>query len=147
MLSLSGHWVLQSDGSYTGTGESGTTVTLKIDGVTVESQEDAVASGFDHSSLISFAMAQDGDSFGLSSIDIQMRTTPVVEKQAALSIHEVLSSDAGHEAISAILPDEHATKPFSSDMGEKASDFVDLSSPLPALSLEDELRSGVHYEV
>ncbi|MFK4823135.1 beta strand repeat-containing protein, partial [Ochrobactrum quorumnocens] len=147
MLSLSGHWVLQSDGSYTGTGESGTTVTLKIDGVTVESQEDAVASGSDHSSLFSFAMAQDGDNFGLSSIDIQMRTTPVVEKQAALSIHEVLSSDAGHEGISAILPDEHATKPFSSDMGEKASDFVDLSSPLPALSLEDELRSGVHYEV
>ncbi|MDG9793672.1 Ig-like domain-containing protein [Brucella anthropi] len=145
-LSLSGNWVLQSDGSYTGTGDNGTTVTLKIDGVAIEGHEDAVASSSDHSSLFSFALAEETESFGLSSIDTQTATTPVVEQQAALSIDDVLSSATGHDSISAILPDEHKAKPFSSDVGGGASDFVDVSTPMTAPSLEDELRSAVHYE-
>ncbi|WP_425598871.1 VCBS domain-containing protein [Brucella intermedia] len=145
-LSLSGNWVLQSDGSYTGTGDNGTTVTLKIDGVAIEGHEDAVASSSDHSSLFSFALAEETESFGLSSIDTQTATTPVVEQQAALSIDDVLSSATGHDSISAILPDEHEAKPFSSDVGGGASNFVDVSTPMTAPSLEDELRSAVHYE-
>jgi len=115
--------------------------------VTIEGHEDAVASSSDHSTLFSFALAEETESFGLSSIDTQTATTPVVEQQAALSIDDVLSSDTGHDSISAILPDEHEAKPFSSDVGGGASDFVDVSSPMTAPSLEDELRSAVHYEV
>ncbi|MFL1404675.1 VCBS domain-containing protein [Marinobacter sp. M1N3S26] len=137
-VSLSGDWSDNGDGTYTGTTSGGGDVTLTVEDVAVTPS----AGGFAASSMV---MSSGGmESFGLASLDTQEAPeADEPEAETVITMDEVLSSESGGEDLTAGLPEEDAGGAAPTDDASTS----DPGRPMPGSTLEDELQSGVLYDV
>ncbi|MFL1465457.1 VCBS domain-containing protein [Marinobacter sp. HN1S83] len=138
-VSLSGDWSDNGDGSYTGTTSSGGgDVTLTVEDVTVTPP----VSGFAASSMV--MSSGDTESFGLASLDTQEAPeADEPEAETVITMDEVLSAESGGEDLTAGLPEEDTGDAAPTDDASTS----DPGRPMPGSTLEDELQSGVLYDV
>ena len=142
-VSLSGNWTDNRDGTYT----SGS-VTVKVTGNEDDVPSVSGAVEARSSSMMSFGMFDEQDSFGLASLDTHQPAQQTEPDAAPILIDDVLSSDTNSDDLTYILPEEH--RDLSTPSSAKSStqpDFVDMSSPDMLSSLEDEIMRSTHYEV
>ncbi|WP_229861859.1 beta strand repeat-containing protein [Pseudodonghicola xiamenensis] len=143
-VSLSGDWIDNGDGTYTGAVGGGGEVILTVEDVSVTAPD----GGFIEPVGPSFFAMSAG--FGLAALDVIEETVDVSETDP-ISIDELLSSDGGSEDLTAALPEEDtaAASAVGGTSGEDGSvdPMGDLSGSVLGTTLEDELQSSVVYEV
>ncbi|MDT0684711.1 VCBS domain-containing protein, partial [Roseicyclus sp. F158] len=147
-LSLSGKWLDNGDGIWTGTTAGGQEVTLTVEDVSVTPPSAPV-------SIMSFG-AEDGvDAFGLSGIESfeaeTRRTSQEPTREGAgtateeaaeeLSFETLIAEDGSEEDLADLLPEEDADRAGST--GTSAPDGI--TGFEPASPLDDELQPGAEY--
>lgn len=135
-VSLSGDWADNGDGSYTGTiGGSSVTLIVENAGVTMP------LSGFS-AGMMSFSL------FGLSALDgVPDEGEAAPSEGDPVGYDDLFASGAPEEDLTAGLPEEDTGAPAASDGTGDGSAATEWGGADPGPALEDELQSGVVYEV
>uniref|UniRef100_UPI0018EED860 VCBS domain-containing protein n=1 Tax=Paracoccus binzhouensis TaxID=2796149 RepID=UPI0018EED860 len=134
-VTLSGDWVDNFDGTYTGSLAGGGSVTLTVEDAGVTMPPSGFAAFFSSASFMSFGLAS------LEEGPAPQQDTPEGE---TVALDEVLATGTPEEDLTAGLPEETvAVAVAQADGGDTAEPIA----PPPASALEDDLLSSPVYEV